>query len=207
LPSRSPPPSPCSPLACSWLALQWRGGSVLGGKLGLWLPALFLVGWTFVRENGWLEANCSASRSEYRNGSVSQAWRDRGTEPLLAAGVVVRAPTNAFGAGIGAALPDHWLTQDHRLAAEIAVPDDAPFRPWPLYKAATMDTRITVVLQMQPMRGSGVVRTSSIEIEIAGTWTSFGFSSQRHYHLWMGRTIGELVRKAIDKHADKAFAK
>lgn len=187
-------------------ALQWRGRSVLGGKLGLWLPALFVVGWTFVRENGWFDANCCASRSDHRSGAVSQGWRDLTKEPLLP-GVVVNAPANAFGAGIHAALPDHWMIGDHRLAAAVTIPGDAPFRPWPLYKSAALGLRITVVLQMQPQREDGVVRTSSIEFEVDGTWTTYGFSSQRHHHLWIGRTIGELLHKAIGKHAATAFTK
>jgi hypothetical protein len=188
-------------------ALQWRGRSVLGGKLGLWLPALFVVGWTFLRETGALDANCSISHNDFRNGSVSLAWRDGAGEALLPAGIAVKAPANAFGAGVDAALPDHWLLQEHRLAATVSVDGDAPFRPWPLWKSASLAYRVTVVLQLQPQRGSGAVRTSSIAIDVEGTWTSLGFSSQRKYHQWMGGSVGELVRKTIGKHVDKAFAK
>lgn len=186
------------------LGLQVAGRTVLAGKEALWLPALVLLAWSSLREGGFVRARFCTQDSACNATWIAQPWVERTDQPLLADRVVVAAPDDALGAWVDGALPDHWLGGDWRLHAAITVDGRAPFVPWPLYKSATLRCMVRGVLQLHPTKGSAPVRCSSFELEVDGGFTMAGFASQRDFHEWLGREIGQRLHKNIEGHLERA---
>jgi hypothetical protein len=44
-------------------------------------------------------------------------------------------------------------------------------------------------------------------MDVKGTWSMYGFASQRHFRHWLGQKVGNKLRESIVKHASKAITK
>ena len=189
-------------------ALQCGNREILGGAAGFLTPLLFLLAWNVAREAGVLRTNLYTTSSQHTYTTMWHDWKERAAATLPAAGTTVDAPQGEFGDGLRDALRMGWLGGDGlRLHASVATDYEPPSTPWPLWKSAAVACRFTMLLELQAPDPGMPVRAAEVTLDVEGTWTMYGLASQRDYHHWLGKTLGNQVRAAMFKHASKAIAK
>ncbi|MBL8747579.1 MAG: hypothetical protein JNK78_00355 [Planctomycetes bacterium] len=113
--------------------------------------------------------------------------------------------TGASGDAFARELRCVWSTADGRLHADVTLTGDRPSAWLPLYKDEQVKFRVEAPMQWH--RADGAIRWSKLKVDFTATYRMIGTSRSRDFQEWIGRELGEAVRKQVDEAVTNANRK
>lgn len=195
-------------------ALRVGAREVLGGRMALMVPLLFLTLWTLARETGTFGVNLSATRAADKftsNWNTTSGTRGPGVQGGVQMPEALRDAAGITVTGDGSALLERAAAELRPLAAQFAgyrvvgtveLQMASPFALLPLWKSADDTAHATFDLYLCDDAGTCHAR---IDGTVEGTisCTMLGFASQRNFHEYLGTWLGRGAREHLSDPLQK----